>query len=170
MFVLHLLLALAWLLLTGVFTPVNFAFGLLAAYGVLWFCWRAVVPEPQGARLGYFRKVGQVLAFGLFFVWELILANLRVAIDVLRPRMQFAPAVVAVPLRDFSDAETVMLANLITLTPGTLSLDVRDDPPHGGRILYVHAMHGGRTQAVIDRFRQQLQQNFGRRVQEVMRS
>ncbi len=179
MLVLNLLLALAWLLLTGQFTPTNFLFGLVVAYGVLWLFWRATLPrdgalnEEHETPL-YFRKVTQSISFALFFLWELILANLRVALDVLRPQMRFEPAVVAVPLQGYSDAEASLLANFITLTPGTLSLDIVDEPqpdnPEAStRTLYIHAMHAGQTQAAIDRFRDQVQRSFARRVQEVMR-
>ena len=112
----------------------------------------------------------RVLWFGLFFIWELILANVRVAIDVLRPTPRMEPAVVAVPLHDFSDAEVTVLANFITLTPGTLSLDVVDNADARGRTLYVHAMHAGATQTAIERFRTQIQQQIAQRVQEVMRA
>lgn len=173
MLLLNLLLALCWLLLTGQFTPVNFLFGFVVAYGLLWLFGRLAPSESASVQApGYFGKMFQVIGFGLFFVWELILANVRVAMDVLRWRPQMEPAVVAVPLQGFSDAEVTVLANFITLTPGTLSLDVVDNVVDGaaqeGRILYVHAMHGGRTQAAIDRFRTQLQQQIARRVQEVM--
>lgn len=169
MFVLNLLLAMAWLLLTGQFTPINFVFGLGLAYGLLWLFWRAVLSaQPQAEQPVYFRKVGQVISFVIFFVKELLVANIRVAADVLRPRMGIEPAVVAVPLSGFSDEEAALLANFITLTPGTLSLDVVDSPADGGRVLYIHAMHAGRTEAAAERFRLQIQQQYARRVQEVM--
>ena len=112
----------------------------------------------------------QIFSFGLFFIWELILANVRVAIDVLRPVPRMKPAVVAVPLDDFSDGEVTLLANFITLTPGTLSLDVVNNAAENARTLYVHAMHAGATQTAIERFRIQLQQQIAQRVQEVMRA
>jgi multicomponent Na+:H+ antiporter subunit E len=123
MLLLNLLLALAWLLLTGQFTPANFGFGFGLTYLLLWFFQRAIGADQQSAqRAAYFRRVGLIMRFGLFFVKELILANVRVARDVLRFRPQMQPAVVTLPLKGFSDAEVTMLANFITLTPGTLSL------------------------------------------------
>ena len=117
-------------------------------------------------------KAIQWISFGLYFLWALILANVRVAIDVLRPRPQIAPAVVAVPLDGYSDAEVTLLANFITLTPGTLSLDVLDRADGSAdekrRVLYVHAMHAGETQEAIERFRDELRETLGRRVKEVM--
>ncbi|MEZ4657465.1 MAG: Na+/H+ antiporter subunit E [Caldilineaceae bacterium] len=171
MLLLNILLAVAWLLLTGQFTPLNFLFGLVISYAVLWFFGRAASTDADGrGRPAYFNSAPRLISFVCFFVWELILANLRVARDVLRPRMCFDPAVVAVPLPDYSDAEVTLLATFITLTPGTLSLDIVDEAAEGARTLYVHAMHVGSTQDAIDRFRTQLQQNLATRVEGVMRS
>lgn len=174
MLLLNLLLALAWLLLTGQFTPANFVFGFGLTYLLLWFFQRAIGADQQSAqRAAYFRRVGQLIRFSLFFLKELIVANLRVARDVLRFRPQMQPAVVTLPLTDFSDAEVTMLANFITLTPGTLSLDVIDgvapNGHDGSRLLQVHAMHAGSGQPAIDHFARALYEQYARRVQEVMR-
>jgi multicomponent Na+:H+ antiporter subunit E len=173
MVLLNLLLALAWLALTGEFTVLNFLVGLFASAAMIWLVQRVSPFEPRSAqRPAYGSKGIQLLSFGLFFLWELILANVRVAIDVMRPRPQIMPAVVAVPLDGYSDAEVTLLANFITLTPGTLSLDVVErretTENEAQRVLYVHAMHVGRTQKAIEDFRSQMSQNLGDRVKEVM--
>ena len=67
----------------------------------------------------------------------------------------------AVPLALDRDAEIALLANLITLTPGTLSLDVSPDR----RTLYVHAM----ATTSPDDLRREIQQGFERRILEVFR-
>ena len=182
MLLLNLLLAMVWLLLTGQFTASNFLFGFVIGYGLLWLFEQVMPPKTADSRRHtYVSKVIQVLAFGLFFLWELIRANMRVAIDVLRPTPRMKPAVVAVPLRNFSDAEITLLANFITLTPGTLSLDIvnrtrvdhddqgsKQDDDTDEQILYIHAMHAGDTQAAIERFSSQIQNQLAHRVQEVM--
>ena len=89
--------------------------------------------EPQA----YFRKAMLVTRFAGFYLWELLLANLRVALAVLSPKPKLAPAVVAIPLEARSDIAITLLANLITLTPGSLALDVSSDRS----VMYVHAMH-----------------------------
>jgi multicomponent Na+:H+ antiporter subunit E len=172
MIVLTLLLAATWLLLTGEFTLPNLVIGLAASVGLLWLLRRVMPAGPARPRQGPVALVRQgvnAVAFGFFFIWELILANVRVAIDVLRPRPRMQPAVVAVQLEGYSDAQATLLANFITLTPGTLSLDIVQEDAAPARTLYVHAMHAGRTQEAIDRFRVQLQASIGRRVQEVIR-
>jgi multicomponent Na+:H+ antiporter subunit E len=154
MFLLNILLALAWVALTGQFSPTNFIIGFSLGYVLLWLGQQATGPST------YFKKVRQVIGFTFFFLWELIKANLRVAYDVVTPRHYMRPGVVAVPLDLETDAEISLLANLITLTPGTLSLDVSPDR----RTLYVHAMHI----EDFDQFRQDIKTGFERRVQEVM--
>jgi len=158
-FLLNLLLALAWVGLTGTFTPINFGIGFVLAYGLLWLVQH---PSGQGAvPSGYFGQAWRTVEFGLFFLWELIVANLRVAVDILRPQMRLQPAIVAIPLEaESSPAQITLLANLITLTPGTLSLDVSADQ----RTLYVHTMHVGD----VDEFRHNIKTQFERRVREVL--
>jgi len=131
MLLLNLLLALAWMALTGQFDPVNFAAGFVIGYLLL-----RLVRRP-GEPLAYFRKAMLVVRFAGFFLWELVLANVRVALAVLSPKPKLTPAVVAIPLEARSDIAVTLLANLITLTPGSLALDVSSDRA----VMYVHTMH-----------------------------
>ena len=75
-------------------------------------------------------RTGHAVELAGFFVWELMLANVRVAIDVLRPRTAIRPAVVAIPLEVTSDGEILLLSMLINITPGSVTIDLSDD---GGR-------------------------------------
>jgi multicomponent Na+:H+ antiporter subunit E len=111
--------------------------------------------------IGYFKKVRQVIGFVGFFLWELLLANFRVAYDIVTPRLYMQPGVVAIPLDATTDAEITLLANLITMTPGSLSLDVSDDR----RVLYVHSMFVGD----VEEFRRSIKDGFERRVLELLR-
>lgn len=153
MLLLNVLLALAWLALTGQFTPVNFVFGMALGYVMLWLG-RGLL----GASL-YFAKAPRVVSFTLFYVWELIKANFRVALSVMLPRERLRPAIIAIPLEVATLDQVTVLANLITLTPGTLSLDVSDDR----RVLYVHTM----DLTSPDEFRREIKERYERRVMEV---
>lgn len=154
-FLLNLLLALVWLTLTGNLEPANFVIGFVVGYIVLRITRRAL------PRTGYFHKFPLVMRFAAFFLWELVRANMKVAHDVLTRRHHMKPGVVAIPLDLETDAEIVLLANLVTLTPGTLSLDVSDDR----RFLYMHAMYIDD----VDAFRASIKQGFERRVMELLR-
>lgn len=81
------------------------------------------------------------------FVRELVLSAVQVAWLVLRPRLDLHPALVAYPLTVTTDAEITLLANLITLTPGTLSVDLSDDR----RTLFIHVLSLGDREALIGR-------------------
>jgi multicomponent Na+:H+ antiporter subunit E len=102
-----------------------------------------------------------VHAIGLagFFVKEILLANVRVAADVLRPRTRIRPAVVAIPLDVTSDGEILLLSMLINITPGSVTIDLSEDR----RTLFVHVMHMTSAEAT----RREIKTGFERRVKMV---
>lgn len=150
---LNMSLGLVWAVMTEEFTQVNFLFGMGLGF-LLLFLLRDVVGTTA-----YSKKVWQVTYFALYFLWELIIANLHVAFEVITPKLYMRPAIVAVPLDLKSDFQITLLANLITLTPGTLSLDISDDK----KTLYVHGMYVDD----VDEFRRSIKQGFEKRVQEL---
>jgi multicomponent Na+:H+ antiporter subunit E len=77
------------------------------------------------------------ICFVLFYVKEVVISNFRVAHDVLTPTHHMKPGFLAIPLDDLSERQILVLANLITMTPGTLSMDVSTDR----KTLYLHAMY-----------------------------
>ncbi|MFN8559295.1 MAG: Na+/H+ antiporter subunit E [Dehalococcoidia bacterium] len=153
----NVLLALAWAAVTGSFAPTSLVIGFALGFALLLFTQRAVGAPTYG------RRVGRAVMLLLYFLWELTLANLRVAYDVLTPRHHMRPGVVAIPLDARSDGEITLLASMITLTPGSFALDVSANR----RTLYVHAMYidGGD----LDLFRRRLKHGFERRLLEVTR-
>ncbi len=152
---LNLFLAVAWMAITGVFTAENLFAGFFLGVAVLWLVQSAGQPSP------YFFKFHQILFFLGFFILELIKANLRVAVDVVTPRHRMKPGVLAIPLDIETDAEIMLLSTLITLTPGTLSLDVSEDR----KILYIHAMYIDDPET----YRQSVKTGFEARVLELFR-
>ena len=155
LFVLNILLSLAWIGLTGEFTPLNLIVGIIFGYLILWLA------ERGRESRGYFMKVPLVIRFLLFFGIEVIKSNFKVMYEVLTPKQKMSPGIVAIPLAAKTDLEITLFANLITLTPGTLSLDVSDDRS----TLYVHAMF-------IDdanKFKKTLKDKMEKRLLEVLR-
>ena len=94
--------------------------------------WLALRTDPSVA---YFKKVPQVFRFLAFFSWEVLQSNLRVLYEVLTPGQKMNPGIIAIPLDAKTDLEITVFANLITLTPGTLSLDTSKDRS----TLYIHS-------------------------------
>jgi multicomponent Na+:H+ antiporter subunit E len=154
-FLLNLLLALLWAAVVGSVDPAHLLTGFVVGYGVLWLA------RPVLGPTRYFGKLIEALRFVTFFVYELVLSNLRVAWDVLTPKAYRRPGVVAVPLDAESDVEITLLANLVTLTPGSLSLDIAPDRS----CLYVHAMFVDD----VEQLRRDVKEGFERRVLELLR-
>jgi multicomponent Na+:H+ antiporter subunit E len=152
---LNLLLALLWAAVVGSVDTAQLAVGFVVGYGVLWLAGPVLGPTR------YFGKLLSTVGFLVFFVYELVLANLRVAWDVLTPRARRRPGVIAVSLEQASDTEITVLANLVTLTPGSLSLDVAPDRSR----LFVHAMFVDDPDAL----KTEIKHGFERRVLELLR-
>jgi len=148
----HVALALAWAAVTGSFTGLNLAFGLAVGAFALFLI--------RGEAGGYGR-VRKILSLVLLFLKELALSAWRVAVLVARPRMVLKPGIFAFPLTVTSDFEITLLANLITLTPGTLSVDVSEDR----RILYVHAIDCSDPTGA----RRDIAEGFERKIMEAFR-
>ena len=116
----NIFLPLVWMALTGAFTFANFAVGFVISTLALW-----LISSPADVTLiVYMTRFLRFIGFFFFFVWELLVANLRVAYEVLTPGFQMRAAIIALPLDAQSDLEITVLANLITLTPGTVSIDL----------------------------------------------
>lgn len=129
--VINLLLAFAWAAMTGSFSLGALLTGAVIGYFALWIS----APLIGVDRL-YFVRVYRTARLALFFLWELLLSSIRVAWDVIRPVPQNRPAIIEMPLSVKSDIEILLVTNLISLTPGTLSVDVTPDR----KTLLVHAM------------------------------
>lgn len=157
LFLLNLLLAVLWAAASGNFRPATLAAGFVLGYLVLFLTRPILGPSSYHARLW------RAIAFAGWFLWELVASGLRVARDVVMPGLRFRPGVLAVPLDVRSDAEITMLANLISLTPGSLSLDISPDR----RVLYVHAMDI--EDGDVDAYRARLKSGMERRVRELFR-
>jgi len=83
----------------------------------------------------------------VLFVKELVLGGLQVAWLAVQPRLRLRPGFIAYPLTVTSDAQITLLANLITLTPGTLGVDVSEDR----KTLFVHAVDVADRELLIGR-------------------
>ena len=126
-FVLALIL---WLLITFNLHPANVIAAIVVALLCTLLFGRYFVNDTkkflQPAR--YF----WLILYIFIVFWECVKANFDVAYRVLHPKMPIKPGIVRVPLKVQSDAARMFLANSITLTPGTISVDII------GNYLYVH--------------------------------
>ena len=152
---LNLVLAIAWGAMTGSFEVENLLIGFALGFVVLF------IIQRRGGRPPYAAKVVEVIAFVAFYLRELVAANLRVAQDVLSPRLKIRPGILAIRLDSKTDAEITLFANLMTLTPGELSIDVSADRS----TLYVHSLY----LYDIEESRRAIGEDFEGRVLRVMR-
>lgn len=95
-----------------------------------------IVPLARPRHPIRIRPLG-VLRFAGYFAWALVRASAVVAWEVITPGSRVNEGIVAAPLRTRSPGLITLIASSISLTPGTLTLEIREDPP----ILYVHILH-----------------------------
>ncbi|MGJ8602608.1 MAG: Na+/H+ antiporter subunit E [Marivita sp.] len=129
-FGLNIILAIAWVAFTGSVSLVGLTTGFVIGYGALWLI------QPLLGTSTYFKRVTAWIKLIVMFHYELIVSSLAVAFDILTPRHRSRPAIIEVPLDVKTDTGILLVTNLISLTPGTLSLDVSEDR----KTLLVHAM------------------------------
>jgi multicomponent Na+:H+ antiporter subunit E len=154
MFLGSILLALAWAALQGEITLANLVVGFVFGYVIVALLSRGgVMPSTLTVRTAHAASLAG------YFVRELVLANVRVAIDVLRPRTTIRPAVLAIPLDVTSDGEILLLSMLINITPGSVTIDLSKDR----RTLYVHVMHMTSAEAS----RREIKEGFEQRVKRL---
>lgn len=147
---LHLTLALLWVLLWGSFDLYTLLAGIFVGFGLMLLQARTervplTYPVRRVARLGYPTKLWRLFRFTLYFFKILVVANWQVAKLVLAPSLPIHPRVVLYDVGDLSPVQLTTLASAITLTPGTLSADVSRD----NQTLYVHCLNAPNAEDAI---------------------
>jgi multicomponent Na+:H+ antiporter subunit E len=114
---------------------------LLSGLGVAVFV--VLVARPtgiHGIQLTSFHPLSAVV-FGVYFLTQLVKSNLQVAWEVITPGSNVNRAIISVPLHVATDGLVTVVGNAITLTPGTLTVDVRANGDGRPPVLYVHVLH-----------------------------
>jgi multicomponent Na+:H+ antiporter subunit E len=151
-----MLLALAWAALQGEFSLWTLVTGHVLGYLILVTLVRGGVLDSSP----YVGRVHRVLGLAGYFLYELMKANLRLALDVATPRFDMKPGIIALPLDATRDSQILLLSMLINTTPGSVALDVSSDR----KTLYVHVMYMDTPEAA----REEIKQGFERRVLGVL--
>ena len=152
---LNIIFTLVWAGLLGEISAATFASGFAVSYGVLYW-----ITRGRPGHDAYFGRLPRLAAFVVYYLWEMVKSNAIIAYDVLTPTHHMKPGVIGITLDARTDLEITVLANLITMTPGTLSLDV--SPDRG--TLYVHAMYINDP----EQLRREIKANLERRVLELL--
>jgi len=152
----NILLALAWAALHGDFSLETLLTGQILGYLIL----VALVRGGVLSSSPYVGRVHRVVGLVAYFLWELVKANLRLALDVATPHYNMKPGIIALPLDATQDGQILLLSMLINTTPGSVALDVSSDR----KILYVHVMYMDTPDAA----REEIKKGFERRVLGVL--
>lgn len=156
-FLLNVVLAIGWAVINGSLTARDVGVGFALGYLLLWLV------SPALGYSAYFERLWKLPRYLIWYLREVVRANVRVAVDVLTPKSLGRPGILAIPLDCETDAEITAVANLVSLTPGTLSLALSKDR----RTLYVHIM--GLDAGRLDDFRRDVKEGIERRVLELAR-
>lgn len=167
MLVLNFVLAVVWMALQRSVTLADFIVGFALGFAIIALTQRVLLDEVAdllasqraSAVTSYPRQTWRIISFIGFALWSIVKANIDVARIVIRPRLNIKPGIIAIPLDVRSEVGITVLANLITLTPGTVTLDVSSDR----RTIYVHCIDIQDADAIRD----DIKQNFERRVMEL---
>jgi multisubunit Na+/H+ antiporter MnhE subunit len=148
-------LAFSWMILQGRLALTDLVIGYAVGLVVVWLCY------DFWAERVTIRKAGTMLRLAAVFVKEMILANLHVAWIIVQPKMPIRPAFIVLPLALRDDLQIAALANMITLTPGTLTIDVAPDRS----ALYVHCLDASDADAVRAQIKRQFEAPLAEGVQ-----
>jgi multicomponent Na+:H+ antiporter subunit E len=149
---LNIVVAMFWAVLVPAFGALDYVIGYLVGLGFLTLVERSFAQQTV-----------RVLSFIIYAFWQIILSSVIVAWIVIQPRAamraKLKRAIVSVPLTVTSDFEIATLATLITLTPGTLSMELSKDRS----TLYVHSINVGD----IEEFRREIKDGFEYRILQI---
>lgn len=156
LFILNIIFAAVFTILLESGTIATFFGGFMLGYAALW------LSKPLYKDTRYFRKLPKAINLIGFFLLELVVSNFKVLWDIVTPSHINRPGIVGVPLSARTDLEIFIVANLLSLTPGSLSVDLSRDR----KILYVHIMFLDDP----EKTRNAIKTGLERRVLEVMRT
>ncbi|MFC0522527.1 Na+/H+ antiporter subunit E [Pontibacillus salicampi] len=153
--VLNITIAIMWMFLNESYSFSNFVLGYLLGI-VLLFLLQRFIPDEF-----YMKRLFKIVYLVLLFAKELILSNISILKWVYKPNLNMEPGIFALPIDLKSNWEITLLANLVTLTPGTLSIAVSNDHSY----IYVHAMNIEDVEEEISA----IKDSFERAIKEVTR-
>lgn len=155
--IINLFLSLLWPALNSDFNTAGIFGGFALGFVIL------ALIEPRYGRFSF-----RLVTFTAYVLYAILESNIRLAWMVaqmlLRPHTQLDPGIVAIPLAVTSDMEKTVLASIITLTPGTLSVDLGRNP-QGQEVLFVHSVHV----TDYEQFRDDIKTKFERRLLQISR-
>jgi len=130
-FMLTLALVVYWVIMSGIYTPMIIAFGVISIVLVLLLTARMKILDSETVP---YHHIPKTLSYYVWLFGEIVKANVQVVRAVLSPNLEVSPTLVRIPSPQTTEVGKTVFANSITLTPGTVSMEMED-----GTIL-VHAL------------------------------
>jgi multicomponent K+:H+ antiporter subunit E len=137
-----------WLLLNNSAHPAHLVLGALLALALPPLAGRVVEHRPR------LRAPGRALALAGVVFYDVVKSNIEVALLILGPQARIRSRFIAVPCELDDPCATVVLAGIITMTPGTLSVDISADR----RTITIHSLHAPDPQQIIDSIKTRYEQ------------
>lgn len=151
--VLNTIIAIMWAVLWNSYTGVDFLLGYIVGIFILFVLRRFLRFDF------YMRRVFAAFKLIALFIKELIMSNIDVVKVLLSPKLNIEPGIIEVPTQLKSDWELTLLASLISLTPGTLSMDFSEDK----KSIFVHSIHVPDKEEMI----REIHETFEKAIMEV---
>lgn len=149
-----LLLFVVWLLLNNSISPGHIVLGLFFAITI-----PLLINNMRGEK-PKLKKPWLAIRYLFVVIYDIVVANMQVAVLVLGPTSRLRPGFVAIPIELSTDVGITVLASTVSLTPGTVSTEVSEDK----QWLYVHALHLDNEQELID----EIKQRYERPIKEIL--
>lgn len=146
LYLINVIISFIWQLIVPLFGYVDYVIGFAVGFGLI-----SVIHRP------YAYRAYRIFYFTCYVLWQIVLSNLSIAKLVLQPKPNLDPGIIAVPLTVSTGLEIMILASVITLTPGTISVDL-GKTESGQQVLYVHNLRVGDP----DAFRKSVHNGFER--------
>lgn len=122
--ILALVMGATWLSLSGYFTNMLLTLGVISILFVLWMCSRMAILDKETAP---YLSLPLMIPYFFWLFKEIVKANVAVVKAVLSPELEVSPTMTKIPYASDADVARTMFANSITLTPGTVSVNMEDD-------------------------------------------
>lgn len=153
---LNVFIAFTWMFLSNSFSPTTFLIGYIIGLVMLFMLRRFFTTRF------YMGRVWAVIKLLLIFIKELIISNIAVLRVILKPKLNIRPAIFELPTDLKTDWEITLLSMLITLTPGTVVINVSEDMSK----LYVHTLDMDDVEEAVSSIRN----SFEKAIKEVSRT
>ena len=152
---LNIVLAFLWMFIKVSFDPISFIKGYLFGIIIIF-----VLRRYFHSRFYLFR-MWSFIKLTVIFIRELVMSNIAIVKIVLKPKLDMRPGIFALQTDLTKDWQITLLSSLITLTPGTLVIDISED----NKTLFIHAMDIGEVEAEIN----SIKNTFEKAILEVSR-